>query len=75
MAKKKPDDQAEEGAVQVRVLMACVYGKVDDVVELSATELADAKARNEVDDDPAAVAFALAQRASTLPAAEQESPA
>lgn len=67
MAKKKPDDQAEEGAVQVRVLMACVYGQVDDVVEVPAAELADAKARNEVDDDPAAVAFALAQREPAPP--------
>lgn len=59
MNKKRADDDAR---VQVRVLIACAYGKPDDVVEIPAAELADAKTRNEVDDHPDAVAFALAAK-------------
>lgn len=53
MAKKDKD-----AAVKVRVLRDCDLGKPDDVVELSAEELAVAVAVGAVDADPAAVAYA-----------------
>lgn len=52
MAKKK----AAEGQVKARVLVDCHLGKIDEVVTLEATEVAQCAGL--VDADPAAVAYA-----------------
>ena len=46
------------GATKARVLFDCVFGVADQVVELSADDLAAALAIGAVDTDPAAVAYA-----------------
>jgi len=53
MATKK---QAQ--ATKVRVLVEGHYGKPDDVIELDGEALAQALASGQVDDNPAAVAYA-----------------
>lgn len=53
MATKK---QAQ--ATKVRVLVEGHYGKPDDVIELEGEALAQALASGQVDDNPAAVAYA-----------------
>ena len=50
----------EPTATEARVLCACQYGAVDEVVALSDTDLIDALAAGVVDDSPAAVAYAKA---------------
>ena len=45
-------------ATKVRVLVEGSYGKPDDVIELEGEELAQALASGQVDDNPAAVAYA-----------------
>ena len=45
-------------ATKVRVLVEGHYGKPDDVIELEGEELAQALASGQVDDNPAAVAYA-----------------
>lgn len=52
MAKKQP---AAEGLVKARVLVSGIYGKVDDVVEVTQAE---ADASSELDSHPDAVAYA-----------------
>jgi hypothetical protein len=44
------------GAVKVRILRDCVYGRCDDVAEIDAALVADLA--GVVDADPAAVAYA-----------------
>ncbi len=44
--------------IDCRVLQACEYGAVNDVVQLTKSELKDAKAQGLVDDDKASVAYA-----------------
>ena len=53
MATKKPAH-----ATKVRVLVEGHYGKPDDVIQLDGEELAQALASGQVDDNPAAVAYA-----------------
>jgi len=53
MATKK---QAEK--TKARVLVDCAYGKVDDVIEIDAADLAVAQASGQVDTHPDAVAYA-----------------
>jgi hypothetical protein len=53
MAKK---DAQPDGKTKARVLVDCRFGKVDDVVELTAEELAEAS--GQVDPHPDAVAYA-----------------
>lgn len=48
----------EPTATEARVLCACQYGAVDEVVALSDADLIDALAAGVVDDSPAAVAYA-----------------
>ena len=43
---------------KARVLLDCAYGKVDEVIEIEAADLAVAQASGHVDTDPAAVAYA-----------------
>jgi hypothetical protein len=43
---------------KARVLLDCAYGKVDQVIEIEAADLAIAQASGQVDTDPAAVAYA-----------------
>jgi hypothetical protein len=52
MATKKPT------TTKARVLVAGHYGQPDDVVELSAEQVAEAVKSGQVDADPAAVAYA-----------------
>lgn len=54
MAKKS--DAAAGG--EARVLVDCHLGRVNDIIELDAGALADAKGAGLVDDDHGAVAFA-----------------
>lgn len=44
---------------RVRVLVDCQYGKANDVADIPTAELKQAKADGSVDDDRAAVAYAL----------------
>ncbi|MFN7725159.1 MAG: hypothetical protein ACK5QH_08830 [Rubrivivax sp.] len=44
---------------RVRVLVKCQYGEPNDVADIPATELKQAKADGAVDDDKAAIAYAL----------------
>lgn len=53
MATKKHADKTK-----ARVLLDCAYGKVDEVIEIEAADLAIAQASGHVDTDPAAVAYA-----------------
>lgn len=53
MAKKPNTD-----TVKARVLLDCTYGKVDDVIELKADEVAIAVASGQVDTHADAVAYA-----------------
>ncbi len=53
MATKK-----QTGATKLRVLVEGAFGKPDDVIELEGEELAQAMASGQVDDNPAAVAYA-----------------
>ena len=53
MATKK-----QAAATKVRVLVEGAFGKPDDVIELEGEELAQALASGQVDDNPAAVAYA-----------------
>jgi hypothetical protein len=50
------------GLVRVRVLADCAFGLVGEVAEIPAELVAAARARAQVDDDPTAVAYALAQQ-------------
>lgn len=43
---------------KARVLLDCAYGKVDEVIEIEAADLAVAQASGQVDTDPAAVDYA-----------------
>ena len=43
---------------KARVLLDCAYGKVDEVIEIEAADLAVAQASGHVDTDPAAVTYA-----------------
>ena len=43
---------------KARVLLDCAFGKVDEVIEIEAADLAVAQASGHVDTDPAAVAYA-----------------
>lgn len=52
MATKKPADDK----IKARVLIACDYGRPDDVVEVTKAEVL---ASGALDADPAAVAYAL----------------
>ena len=49
-------------ATKVRVLVAGAFGQPDDVVELDGEALAQALASGQVDDNPAAVAYAESLR-------------
>lgn len=53
MAREKP-----AAPVEVRVLADCVWGKVNDVVQLGGSDLEGAIALGMVDDHPDAVAYA-----------------
>ena len=53
MATKKP-----QASVKARVLMDGAYGRVDDVIEISAAEVQQAEASGQVDTHPDAVAYA-----------------
>jgi hypothetical protein len=57
MATKKPAEKPAE-KTKARVLLDCAYGKVDQVIEIEAADLAVAQASGHVDTDPAAVAYA-----------------
>lgn len=57
MATKKPAEKPAE-KTKARVLLDCAYGKVDQVIEIEAADLAVAQASGQVDTDPAAVAYA-----------------
>lgn len=46
------------GAVKVRILRDCPFGKADQVVELTGEDLANAISHGMADADPAAVAYA-----------------
>lgn len=48
----------EPEVTEVRILCACQYGALDEVVALSDADLIDALAAGVVDDNPAAVAYA-----------------
>jgi hypothetical protein len=57
----KPDDAEPKSKVRrtkVRLLVDSVYGNANDVVELDAAQLKDAKASGLADDDKSAVAYA-----------------
>lgn len=54
MATKKPSS-APDGLVKARVLVDCIYGKVNDVVQITQAE---ADASSDVDAHPDAVAYA-----------------
>lgn len=53
MATKK-----QTGTTKLRVLVEGAFGKPDDVIALEGEELAQALASGQVDDNPAAVAYA-----------------
>lgn len=53
MATKKP-----QTSIKARVLMDGLYGKVDDVIEIPASELQQAEASGQIDTHPDAVAYA-----------------
>ena len=53
MATKKHAEKTK-----ARVLLDCAYGKVDEVIEIEAADLAVAQASGHVDTDLAAVAYA-----------------
>lgn len=57
MAKAKDSDK-----VKARVLMDCMFGKVDDVVEVAASEAKDHA--NKLDSHPDAVAYAEGLKAA-----------
>lgn len=59
MAKKKQGVVAD-GLVEVRVLVDCTFGRINDVLELSPEEAEVARTNGWGDPDPAAVAAALA---------------
>ena len=52
----------QTGATKVRVLVDGAFGKPDDVIALEGEELAQALASGQVDDNPAAVAYAESLR-------------
>lgn len=58
MATAKKKVETTGNATRVRVLCDCIFGKVDDVIELPTEQLAEALAQGVVDGDPAAVAYA-----------------
>lgn len=65
MAKKQdasgqPDTERKTRA---RVLLDCSYGRADEVIQLTADELAAAKASGSVDDHPDAVQYAESLKA------------
>ena len=54
-------EKAKPALVKVRVLSDCAFGLVGEVAEIPFELVAAAKARAQVDDDPAAVAYAQVQ--------------
>lgn len=56
--KKQAETQAE--TTKARVLLDCIYGLVDEVIELTPDQVKEAVESGRVDPDPVAVAYAEA---------------
>jgi hypothetical protein len=55
---KKPAEQAADGTVKARVIVAGTFGKMNDVVTLDKAAAEAAQALGDVDAHPDAVAYA-----------------
>lgn len=58
MAKKQPAEQADDGTVKARVIVAGLFGQMNDVVVLDKAAAEAAQASGDIDAHPDAVAYA-----------------